>query len=401
MALALQQKAVLLAIDAKTGKLAWIHPVSQFTSIRGLIASEGKVLLNSCSRSEQANCDRPHLQAVDAQSGKLLWNRPYSIAGGDNSVESSFILFQQGQLYIQGGNQLRSINPATGQQRWAIERPWHSLGFGLFVRPGEVTVVRRRQRQRLIQTLNPQSGAGLRQFTLAIPELSSTEDLIAINEQTLFLATSGLKPGADKKYYYDSGSSAITGYDLKTHQARFKTKITGTFDEMQTVQDSLFVSAQNPKSYSSLAVLESSSGKLLWQKSKPSFNCLTSGNMTAGPEAVYLYCLLPKNYSSAQIVAIRPTGELMWRSRTSNALETFLPLAVNDSVLVSFSKQNRTPQAVGLNPRTGKVLWTFALRSKDFLSLIHNGVALEGNRLFILDELPRWKIWRSAWNLAV
>jgi outer membrane protein assembly factor BamB len=285
--------STLLALDTDTGKLDWVHPVSPdlFFS-RGAIAAEGKVLVNFCTQSERIDCDRAYLQALDVKSGKVLWKyQPsYDESAYDayDIVMNPSVVFQHNQLYIQVGQELRSLDPSSGQQRWAIQRPWFAppggvqSGLGLVTHSDGMTLIRTNKHQRILQSLNPQTGALVRQFTFQIPQLGTTQDLIAASENNLYLEQSKLTAAASGEFF-ETGQSSITPYDLKTDKAQFYRTIPGPVERMLATQNRLYISTFDYTSHSSppapvshggkVLALEGNSGRVLWQKSKEQFNC--------------------------------------------------------------------------------------------------------------------------------
>lgn len=408
----------LLALNTKSGKLNWVHPIEPFFYSRGAIAADGIVLLNFCTRSPQQNCAIATLQALDAQSGKVLWN--YQPSLDNNSfdayalVSNPFISLQHNQLYIQVKENLVSLDPLTGKQRWAIKRPWYTFrgvyyGLGVVTRPKELTVIRRKQRQRIIQALNPQTGAVVHQFTFSLSELNTTRDLIVASDRYIFLETAKLTPsGADS--FHDTGQSTIAAYDLKTGKLEYRRAIFGSIEGMHAVQNRLYVNTFNTTVYRSnlSSVFQSSAlisldelGRVQWQKPKKQFNCASGNKWLIDTDLIYLSC--GQQGESSRVVALTLTGKLKWQVQT-NAKSYFndLPIAIDGNTLITFDSTKSTPQAtqvVGLDRATGKRLWTFTLYDDRFVDSFRSIVAAQSESLFVLDDLPRWQLWLLHGNL--
>lgn len=412
--------ATLLAINTKSGKLNWVQPVNRdFSFSRGAIAADGKVLLNFCTRSSQKNCDRAILQALEARSGKLLWSyQPNLNRDSDFNayelVANPFIAWQHNQLYIQVQDKLISLNPTTGQQRWAIERPWWTAqgvnyGLGLATRPNGLTILRRNQRQRIIQSLNPQTGAVVKQFTFSLPELTTTRDLIVSSDRHIFLETATLTPSGSGSYF-DTGESTITAYDLQSANLQFRRAIFGSIEGMQAVNNRFYVNTFNNTAYksNSSSVAQDSAlisldelGRVQWQKPKKQFNCASGNQWLVKADVIYLGCGQDK---SSHVVALATTtGQLKGQVQTNaKNYSKNLPIAIDGNTLLTFSKQvdlRHATQVVGLDRTTGKLLWKFSVFDDQFINSFRSIVATDSESLFVLDKLPRWQLWLLDGNL--
>ncbi len=415
---ATQPTVTLLALNTRSGKLIWVHPVTpELFFSRGAVAAEDKVLLNFCTQSETKNCDRAYLQALDAQSGQMLWTyQPNRDESADEIVSNLAVVWQHHQLYIQVDNELRSLNPATGQQQWAIQRPWFTPrvvgdGLGLAIRPDEVSFIQLGNRQRMIQSLNPKTGRVVEQFAVSLPPLTATRDLIAQSDHHLFLETSGLTPsGVDG--FFDTGLSAITAYDFKTGQVRFRRTIVGTIKDMQGRPNRLYINLPNDVIYrpnlepifqrGSFLALDGA-GQVLWQKGKETFNCNSGDVWTMDADSLYLTCAQKVKKGASLVVALdAATGKVKWQVQTSpNRYSEFLPMALTNSALITFRQKTDDRQAtriIGLDRTTGKLLWKFALYDDRFVDSFRSVVSTQGERLFVLDVLPRWQIWLVQWQ---
>jgi outer membrane protein assembly factor BamB len=415
--------ATLLALDTTTEKLDWVHPVSPdlFYS-RGAIAAEGKVLVNFCTQSERRNCDHAYLQALDVESGKVLWTyQPSHDESAYEIVSNPSVVFQHNQLYMQVGQELRSLDPSSGRQRWAIKRPWFAhkgvqSGLGLVTHSGGMTVIRTNNHQRILQSLNPQTGAVVRQFTVQIPQLSTTRDLIAASEDNLYLEQSKLTALGSGEFF-DYGQSSITAYDLKTDKAQFYRAILGPVERMQVTQNRLYISTFDHTSYSldsapviqrgRVLALDGDSGRVLWPKSKEQFNCIFGDTWIVDADSIYLNCVqkVDKGEATQMVAAAAATGQVKWQVQTNPiGYSEFLPITVNGKVLLTFRKKSasqHSTQVLGLDRNTGSLLCSFALYDDQFVDRFRSVVAAEGGRLFVLDKIPRWQIWLLLWNRSL
>lgn len=415
--------ATLLAINTKSGKLKWVHPVNaDFFFSRGAIAADGKVLLNFCTQSPQKNCARAILQALDAQTGKLLWsyqpNFDNNTSNAYDLVANPFLTWQHNQLYIQVQEKLISLDPTTGRQLWVISRPWFTTqgvnyGLGLVTRPDGLTIVRRKQSQRVIQSLNPQTGVVVRQFTFSLPKLTATRDVIVSGDRYIFLETSTLTPSGSGNFF-DTGKSTIAAYNLKTGNLQFQSAISGSIEGMQAVQNRLHINTFTTTAYptNSKSVVQDSalisineSGRVHWQKLKKQLNCASGDKWLAKADFIYFSCRQQdKRDDSSYVAALAAaTGKLQWGVETNaKTYSKDLPIAIDSNTLLTFSKQidrQHATQIVGRDRFTGKLLWKFSLYDDQFIDSFRSIVATENESLFVLDELPRWQLWLLHGNL--
>lgn len=425
-----QSKTTLLALDTSTGKLQWIHPIKSQIYSNGTIAANGKVLLSFCQdksaeqKNDRRQCNFYQLQAFDADSGRILWT--YQPQGSDSGFETAFnpsVIFQNNQLYIQVNNELRSLDPATGQPRWAIQHTGFDVRVVGNYDPQIVTLPNQLatidtvdKQQRILKLLDPQTGKPLQQITILRDRLTSSTNLIAANNLNIFLATSGLiQLGANE--FYSNGRSTITAYNSKTGKPRFSTNIAGEIENMQVVQNTLQIKTYGTydplkktlRYKSSFLAVDANTGRLLWQKPLSQIACADIGySWRVDADSVYVNCnhysQLPRGQDSSTIVALSAqTGQIKWQYQASpNLYSEFLPNVVSPEQFLTFRKvtsgNSRQTQAIALNRQTGKLLWSFALDDDRYVDKFRAIVASDRNRLFILDFMPRWQIWLLQLN---
>ncbi|AFY94076.1 PQQ-binding-like beta-propeller repeat protein [Chamaesiphon minutus] len=419
-----QRRPTLIALNTNTGKLAWVYPLADdFGYSKGPIAGNGKVVLDGCIKTADKNCGAYQIQTFDARSGKLLWRdrptgeyEPYEIASNQSAV------IQNDRLYHQLENQLRSIDLATGTQQWQIPRRWFSrngiwFGMGLVARSDKLAMLELGNRQRSLQILDPKTGKLQQQATITIPKLESTRHIIATNDRTLFLETSGLVSADTPNTFYDRGTSAVTAYNSKTLQPRFRTDIksSGIF-QMEPIGNILLLGNYNdydPKTEgAALMAIDANTGKTIWQKTRSQIDCHSwSGNeYQVDADTVYFDCNRDGEYNledRSRIVALSTqTGAVRWQTQLSaDSSIRHLPAAMTARQYLTFrrvtkAKADRT-QVVALDRQTGKLLWAFPLfddegKYRGFRAI----VAAEDDRFFALNLLPRWQVWLLQMDLS-
>jgi outer membrane protein assembly factor BamB len=427
-----EQTATLVALNTHTGQLAWMHPFTDTTDSfsRGPIAADGKVLVDfiqSLNSEKKTGDSRPfyQLQALDTRSGQLLWtyHLPKKVYTSFDLKTKQSIIFEANQLYLQFGGELRSLDPATGKQRWAIKRPWFDGLFapsmGLAVLPQDVSVISANKRERSLQFLDPKTGKVRRQTKFILDPLTTTRDLIAADDRSVFLETAGLiQTGKDS--YHNSGRAAVTAYDIKTGAVRFQTEIpeSGGISNLQAESDGLqlrshdYYSPKQGKITAGLALLaiDSETGRIRWRKPYKQIPCLYDGqSWRVDADSIYLNCGEPLSGStSSTIVALSTqTGNVKWRTQVglaSSSLTQVQNSAVSAQQFLTFrqiqTSQSVQTQAIALDRQTGKLLWSFPLTSDRYVDQLRQVVAAEGDRFFFLDFVPRWQIWLWQINPA-
>jgi alcohol dehydrogenase (cytochrome c) len=130
--------ARLVALDARTGKIAWITPIADrskgFYTTSGPIVARGKVIqgLHGCDRFQD---DRCYISAYDAATGKQLW-KFHTVArsgepGGDTWGKLPDNMRAGGDTWMVG-----SYDPDLDLTYWGIAqaKPWMPVSRGTSVR---------------------------------------------------------------------------------------------------------------------------------------------------------------------------------------------------------------------------------------------------------------------------
>ncbi len=426
------RSATLLALDTNTGKVRWFQPLRSAKDFysRGAIAANGTVVLGSAeSSTPKQRYDTYRVSTFDAQSGKPQWTTQLNspVEGVTDSIGYWFasnleIDLQPTALYAQMGDELRSFDPRTGQQRWAIKRPWlnakdRSLRFGLGIAATEqlLAVLQLGQDDRQLQVIDAKTGKVLRQTSIAFKPLESTSNRITAGNRLAFLETSGQIRVGDNAFL-DNGQSTLTAYDLNTGQVRFRVPITGTINHLQaadkTLQlstDSVYDFTSNPskvKTDAYLMGLDLQTGRVLWQRSKKQINCQDfTWSLGVDTESVYLNCDRGQGYRGAStIVALSArTGQTQWE--TSMSLKSYsehIPSVIGARQLLTFRRVSQgdrsQTQAIALDRQTGRLLWNVALFNADYVDAFRSQVATDQDKVFVLDALPQWQLWLLRLN---
>lgn len=422
-----QRSATLVAFDTDTGAVRWFQPLRSMDDFysRGAIAANGTVVLSSAeSSTPEQRFDTYQLQAFAAQSGGRLWTKRFKAPVGDGTSGFGYLFaanpavdLQPTALYAQVGNELQSLDPKTGQSRWAIERPWFHLngqsvwyGLGLAVTDQQLTVLRLHQRQRLLQILDAATGTLLRQTTIPLSDLTTTRDRITQRDQGVFLETSGLIPLGGNSFR-DSDQSTVIAYDLNSKQVRFRALIRGSINNLQAVGKTLQLSTESMPDDSNrlerqVLALDPHTGRVLWQRSHAQLECFDfSDSWRVDAQSVYLNCNRRHNgQDSSTIVALSAEmGQLQWQSLVSpNRHSRNLPSAISARQLLTFRQvgqgDQQQIQAIALDRQTGKLLWTKALFDDRYVNTFRSIAATDPKEFFVLDAIPRWQLWLLQLN---
>ncbi len=384
-------------------------------------------MLDGCLKTKDKgrNCGAYQIQVFDARSGKLLWSKrpsgkydPYQVASNSANV------IQTDRLYLQLEHELQAINLATGLELWKTPRRWFDdrkgiwYGMGSVSGPDLLAILKIDRRQRLLQTLDPKIGKLRQQATITIPELATTRDLIAANDRTLFIETSGLIPAGRQNSFFDSGTAIVTAYDRQTLQPSFRTSIkSGGIYQMEAIGDSLVVGNYGFRDLKtkqllvgSLLGMDAKTGRVRWQKTSNQLNCYQyrTKQYQMDADTVYVECgRIPDQLDAKQnsrIVALSTqTGVVKWQTQLSDEfLMSYSPAAMNDRQYLTFRRIKQAAaiqtQAVAIDRQTGKLLWAFPMFDREAVDSWRATVAAQGDRFFYLDRLPLWQIWLLQLN---
>ncbi|WP_373540875.1 PQQ-binding-like beta-propeller repeat protein [Chamaesiphon sp.] len=413
-----QGRKTLVALDTTTGKLQWVYPLADdFGYSKGPIAGNGKVVLDGCVKTAEDNCGAYQIQTFDAQSGQLLWSRstsrdrsPYNIASNQAT------LIQTNRLYVQLENDLHALDLKTGVQLWQTPRRWFSApgvwyGMGIVAQPDKLAILNTLRNANSLQTLNPKTGNLQQSATIKLPKRSNTRNIIAANDRTLFLETSGLMPGDTPDSFYDSGTSTVMAYNSKTLEPRFRRDIQGGgIFQMNEIENILLLSNTSHyngkgenRSEGGWLAMDADTGQILWQKKYSQLNCypLRIGDPNIH-DPIYLRCRRdhPDLGKKTNVMALSlQTGAVKWQTQLSTEGDyRDLPATVTDRQYLTFRRVKANTwqtQAVALDRQTGKLLWAFPLFDDEagYVNTFRSIVAAEGDRFFTLDRLPRWQLW--------
>ncbi|MGG6263978.1 PQQ-binding-like beta-propeller repeat protein [Leptolyngbya sp. AN03gr2] len=422
-----RRSATLLALDTNTGKIQWFRPLrseKDFYS-RGAIASNGTVVLGSAesSQPEQRSSNTYRISAFDAQSGNPLWTTQLNSPVDDADrigywFASTYSLdLQPNAVYAQMGEELRSLDPRTGEIRWSIKRPWlnandQPLRFGLGIAATEQTlaVLQLERNQNLLQVIDPETGKLIRQTAIAFDKLESTSNRITMANRSVFLETSGLIPSG-KDSFLPSGQATLTAYNLDTGQIRYRVPISGAINNLQAVGQTIQISTDpvfdfknsDVKVGNQLIGLDLETGRVLWKKVDNQLKCTDFvWSWRVDAESVYITCKRPKEKSSTIVSLSAQTGQIQWQTLVSpNQHSAEVPGAIADRQFLTFRRVQSQLQAIALDRQTGKLLWSKALFSSQdlpYMDSFRATVATDQDKVFVLDAVPQWQLWLLSLN---
>jgi outer membrane protein assembly factor BamB len=274
---------ILLALNADTGRVGWLQMLPKRSFSQGPIVADGKVLLSYSDDDPKRNekdgeFGRYHLQLFDAQSGQTLWNYTYvsnEVVGGFRMAFNKSVFFLDHQILVQIGNQLHSLNVATGRAQWSIQRQWddedlpRQLGVLNLANRNQLLVQPRQSREstrpdeELIQLLDSKTGRRLNQFVVPQGKAILLHENIVANNRSLFIAGFSITPANELNGRRYNGH-IISAYDIQTGKLQFRQGFS-RIGRIQIGGDTLQLTVYGNTEHSFLA-LDSKTGGLLWQK---------------------------------------------------------------------------------------------------------------------------------------
>ncbi|MBE9181179.1 PQQ-binding-like beta-propeller repeat protein [Oculatella sp. LEGE 06141] len=423
-----QQLVTLLAIDTHTGTLQWFQPLKSVDEVysRGAIAAGGTVILESAeSSTPDQRFDTYRLQAFATQTGKQLWTQQLNAPAGDEMsgfgyflAANSIIDLQPTALYLQAGEELRSLDPTTGEQRWTIDRPWFNtrpmadlwIALGIAATEQKLAVLQLNPQPQQIQILDAATGNILQQTP--VPSTDVMTNFSRMKPTHDHVVTAGPLQAEDDSLDNDD-QSTVTAYSMDTGQVRFRAQFRSHINNLQTTASTLQLStdrvyAEQPDRQvdGQVIALDSQTGQILWQQSQSQLECFSFySTWQVDAQSVYLNCNRRRNgEDSSTIVALSAqTGQTQWQSLiSSNWHSRHVPIAISDRQLLTFRQVRQDDrnqiQAVALDRQTGAMLWTVALFDRRYVDTFRSRVAIDGDRVFILDAVPRWQLWLLQLN---
>ena len=431
-----QRSATLVAFDTNTGTVQWFQPLGAEDGFfsRGAIAAGGTVILESAESSappKRSNLYR--LQAFSMQTGDRLWTQQLdtSIENSEASrayefASNSLIELQPTALFWQVGDELRSLDPTTGQQRWSIQRRWFNhdpngsriwLHLGVAATEQQIAVLQLASQQLSRQQLQILDAAtGKLQRSISPPATDFVTNYGRMKQAEGRVVTAG---SDESRQNPPSGErqSFLTAYTLDTGKVGFRTPIPGDISNLQIAGKSLILThnSSKPEVPSRIMAFDSQTGRLLWQRLNRELKCRDyEATWQADAQLVYLNCN-PNPGSSPEastIVALSAaTGAVQWQTPISpNRHSADWPMTVGTGQLLMLHTAGRgdksQDQVVALDRQTGKRLWTVALFGKRD-SFFRDRLATDRDRLLITNDIPQWQIWLLHlnrgwyWNRAI
>lgn len=420
-----QSSMMLVALDTNTGTVQWFQRLGSQKDFysRGAIAAGGILVVESAESSvPEQKFDTYRLQAFSVQSGERLWNKQLNAPAeertngfGYSLAANSVINLDSTALYFQVGDELRSLEPKTGQQRWAIKRPWFNTGeradlwlsLGVAAAEQQVAVVQWRSKPQSIQVLDALTGKVLRQTPIPSANSFTNFSRITQSDRRVFTTLRSSSPDGSR-----SDESTVAAYNTNTGQVQFQTpasyinNLQATSKTLQLSTDTVSNSEPSKRQIEGrIVALEAQTGRSLWQRLNSELECFNYGSTwQADAQSVYLNCNRRRNeQNSSTIVALSAqTGQTQWQSlMSSNWHSADVPMTISAGQLLMLrqAKQGNRyqTQAIALDRQTGKLLWTVALFERRDL-FFRSRLATDRDRFFVLDAIPRWQLWLLQLN---
>lgn len=416
----------LLAFDTRTGAVQWFQPLGadkDFFS-RGAVAAGDTVILESAeSSAPPKRSDLYRLQAFSVQTGDHLWTQPLDaslenaeVGRGYEFASNSMVDLQPTALYWQVGDELRSLDPTTGRQRWSIQRRWFNhdpngsriwLHLGVAATEQQIAVLQLASQQSSRQQLRILDAAtGKLQRSISPPASDFVTNYGRMKQANHRVFTVG--SDARQNLPSNERQSFLTAYALDIGKVGFRIPISGDISNLQIAGKSLILTHDSPKPEvpSRIMALDSQTGRLLWQRLNRELKCRDyEATWQADAQWVYLNCNLNPGSSpeASTIVALSAaTGEVRWQTPINpnrHSEDWHMTISTGQVLLLNSAGQGNKSQdqVVALDRQTGKRLWTVALFGKRD-SFFRDRIATNRNRLLITDDIPQWQIWLLQLN---
>lgn len=450
-------QTALIALDSNSGKFLWSLGFDNELT-RSIAVDRDRVFVSTLSETNTSGdgvlTQRQYqyrVVALAAKSGQKLWSfdppgaskeefnamtsAPIRVKGerlwintvSDRLLSKQPILVPEknGQLGKKTPNtanvrqgKIVEIDARTGKLNRSIDRNWQieQLNLdGMAIENSTTAILR----------INPALDVALEAYSAdtgnqlwKIPVAAATTQSTAVvfnryrlfsNPQTIFL--------------FDRTTNKLSGYSWDRGQAQFQVTLKTTLDPMQisskyriandsrfqpvsnylSLHDSTIYSLNNDRT---IAAFDANTGTRRWEINLPSHDrCLSPAAITADRYGIYLACTRFKNSNPGDMATIifaidGTTGKEVWFQEYPYRLNTdrnTRPL-VSDSntiygVLIDRTNNAISPdRLVAIATKDGKERWQWLARFR----LYEDTVTVDGDRLFVLGLVPRWRIILGA-----
>jgi outer membrane protein assembly factor BamB len=450
-----QPQKSLLAIDAKTGKIAWSVPLddeasesqfanwSQFTIARGDRVFVSKVIE---SKIESKVKERYYIQTFSASTGQKLWSFSPSVSASERiygyELETQPQLFPGNTLLLHlpleempitptidprlvppnskppvaRNERLRkgkiiAIDPSTGKQRWTIDRNWNisiSPGKGIASSGESSAILRIMPNQKVwIETYRTATGKKLWQTQLTGSprwekdpgnlyrgiELVANQDAIAI---------------------YNVFTRTIEGYDWMSGKLKFALKVGDLRDVFGYYPYRSQIAVSNSTLYyvtsaGRLEAIDPSNGTKLWSSDlsgDSDRNGCSIRHVGIVAEDIHLVCHDFTTISSGDRLLfidskagrIKSTVNISKFAKTGE-LESYYNsgISINSKYFVAYISYRYGGLLAGFTRDDEQAIWIRGLRDDD-IEINQYGFSTAVDRIFMKGSVPRRKSWQSSFD---
>ncbi len=451
-----QPQKSILAIDAKTGKIAWSVPLdaeasesqsvnwSQFTIAQGDRVFVSKVIE---SKIESKVKERYYIQAFSASTGQKLWSFSPSLSASERiygyELETQPQLFPgntlllhlpleempitptidprlvpaSSKLPVARNERLRkgkviAIDPSTGKQRWTLDRDWNisiSPGKGI-ASSGDLSAILRIMPNQKVWIETYQTATGKKLWQTPITGSPRWEkdpgnlyrgiELVA-NQDTIFI--------------YNVFTRTIEGYDSMSGKSKFTLKVGELSADFGLYPYRYRIAASNSTLYyvtseDRLVAIDPSNGTKLWSSDSSEATARKGcyiRHIGIVAEDIHLVChYFPTSTPSSgeRLLFIDgKTGRIkstinISKSAETGELESYYNTgtSINSKYFVAYISYRYGGLLAGFARDDKQAIWVRGLRDDIEFNPYNSSTARD--RVFMEGSVPRRKNWQSSFD---
>lgn len=271
------------------------------------------------------------------RSGKVLWQHRLSTPNPSGSADLKVV---NGVAYVMLNTELYALDTSTGKQRWHVTNPDGNDYFWDVIDGGRVYLF---SLDDTFSALNATDGSQLWHNTSFTTENGYGFSVIDGNLYTRNSGTGGIN---DQKLYSLDGATGQVRWNLSLTQ--------GSLTSNLLVENGVIYLSAGGLSYA----LKEQSGEKIWEQPTPGggFGLSLSNNILyVNSSAIIASVAPPSPRDSGNIYALNArTGQKVW---ISDAGYRTLEGPFTQNLLLAERQHNGISSIVGLNPRTGNVIW--------------------------------------------
>lgn len=388
----------VVALDEENGQVLW----TRVGNFEGKLATSGNLVFVKSFHLAKDYTYSFQVVALNAATGEEQWQTSSELVQHYNAplyLNANGLYY--GVLDAQSREYLVALDPNTGRERWRIERSWSGLSFpeslGVVANGDRLIFINQVGTEIKLQAVEALTAKPIWQVHLGSLDSTSTNNPklnLAINNHSIF---------------FQDSLGTIYSYDAVTGQVQFTIPPgKNEYQEIQVTEDLIY-----RQDSEGITAFKSETGQLLWQRQgRSSTNGTFHNNAICQTNWISQFAVNPQGLSVT--CGDQDTGTWLAQLDDSNGQRQWLQhissditFSVDENVLTTNTEAifveimypgisepdpltfKGPQQIVSVSAITGEQRWNFVRNGRFAIS----SLAVDGDRVYILDESPRWRNW--------